>query len=340
MPPERCGMRSRSPSTPSWTSPRRSAPPPTRSTSGTQASSGCLPPSGRSGRRPGPLRWRSRPPSNRPGTGAAPPSAPNPTPAWRAALNAEPPRPLGTPRLRKGGTTMLQPHQRPSGPPVEIRYLHESEPTRVPASVLALETLGRMHPATAITLVLTVAGMAAGTVVAIVALVATLLATVAAIVGTVAIAGLATAVGTVAFFTSYEAIKFYAKTSGGITPKHAWAVPLLVDSFIVIATGAELWLAGQPTRRAWWELAWPRALLAGAAAVSFVLNVAHAQTSAWPARGVAAIPPAALVLSVELLVMIARRAAIARTTRLTTASQPSAGEATVVVRNGYPTTSM
>ncbi len=153
-------------------------------------------------------------------------------------------------------------------------------------------------------------------------------------------AAVATAVGTVAFFTSYEAIKSYAKTSGGITPKHAWAVPLLVDSFIVIATGAELWLAGQPTRRAWWELAWPRALLAGAAAVSFVLNVAHAETSAWPARGVAAIPPAALVLSVELLVMIARRAAIARTHRLTTGSPTGTGEVTVVVRGDQPTTTV
>jgi hypothetical protein len=151
-------------------------------------------------------------------------------------------------------------------------------------------------------------------------------------------AAVATAVGTVAFFTSYEAIKSYAKTSGGITPKHAWAVPLLVDSFIVIATGAELWLAGQPTRRAWWELAWPRALLAGAAAVSFVLNVAHAETSAWPARGVAAIPPAALVLSVELLVMIARRAALARTARLATATRTSRSPATMVVRGDQPTT--
>src|SRR6266542_2277328 len=140
--------------------------------------------------------------------------------------------------------------------------------------------------------------------------------------------------------TSFEAIRAYATTSGGITPAHAWAIPLLVDSFIVIATGAELWLGVHPTRRAWWELAWPRGLLAGAAAVSFVLNVAHAKAGDWPARGVAAIPPAALVLSVELLVMIARRAAIARTHRLTTASRSSAAEATVVVRNGYPTTSM
>ncbi len=104
--------------------------------------------------------------------------------------------PAPSSQLTKGGTTMLQPsHQRP---PVEIHYVHESQPARVPASVLALETLGRMHPATAITLVLTVAGMAAGTVVAIVALVATLLATVAAIVGTVAIAGLGLTVAAIA----------------------------------------------------------------------------------------------------------------------------------------------
>jgi Protein of unknown function (DUF2637) len=158
----------------------------------------------------------------------------------------------------------------------------------------------------------------------------------AAVIGIMA--GVAVGVGAVAFFTSFEAIKSYAKTSGGITPAHAWAIPLLVDSFIVVATGAELWLAGQPTRRAWWELAWPRVLLAGAAGVSFVLNVAHAKAGDWPARGVAAIPPAALVLSVELLVMIARRAAIARTARLTTAARTNRREATVVVRSDHPTT--
>jgi Protein of unknown function (DUF2637) len=151
-------------------------------------------------------------------------------------------------------------------------------------------------------------------------------------------AAVAVGVGAVAFFTSFEAIRAYAKTSGGITPAHAWAVPLLVDSFIVVATGAELWLAGQPGRRAWWELAWPRVLLAGAAGVSFVLNVAHAKAGDWPARGVAAIPPAALVLSVELLVMIARRAAIARTNRLAVVSQASLSEASVVVRSDQPTT--
>jgi Protein of unknown function (DUF2637) len=135
----------------------------------------------------------------------------------------------------------------------------------------------------------------------------------AAIVTSMAV--VAGAVGAVAFFTSFEAIKAYASTSRGIAAEHAWAVPLLVDSFIVMATGADLWLSAARSRR-WWEVSWPKLLLAGAAGVSFVLNVAHAGAGAWPARGVAAIPPAALVLSVELLVMIVRRAAMARIARL------------------------
>jgi hypothetical protein len=68
-------------------------------------------------------------------------------------------------------------------------------------------------------------------------------------------------------------------------------------------------------RRAWWEVWWPKLLLAGAAGVSFVLNVAHAEHN-WAARGVALIPPAALVLGVELLMMVLRRATTLRATRL------------------------
>jgi hypothetical protein len=113
-----------------------------------------------------------------------------------------------------------------------------------------------------------------------------------------------------AFYTSFEAIR-----SEGIAPEHGWAVPLLVDSFIVVATGADLWFTTTKVRRAWWEIWWPKLLLAGAAAVSFVLNVAHAEHN-WAARGVAAIPPAALVLGVELLMMVLRRATTLRATRL------------------------
>jgi hypothetical protein len=118
-----------------------------------------------------------------------------------------------------------------------------------------------------------------------------------------------------AFYTSFEAIRAYAVRSNGIAPEHGWAVPLMVDSFIVVALGADLWFTTTKVRRAWWEVWWPKLLLAAAAGVSFVLNVAHAEPT-WAARGVALIPPAALVLGVELLMMVLRRATTLRATRL------------------------
>ena len=127
--------------------------------------------------------------------------------------------------------------------------------------------------------------------------------------------GAVTGIACLAFYTSFEAIRSYAVRSQGIAPEHGWAVPLLVDSFIVVATGADLWFTTTRMRRAWWEVWWPKLLLAGAAAVSFVLNVAHAEPT-WAARGVAAIPPAALVLGVELLMMVLRRATTIRAARL------------------------
>jgi hypothetical protein len=133
----------------------------------------------------------------------------------------------------------------------------------------------------------------------------------------VAILGCAVAgIGSLAFYTSFEAIKSYAQRSNGISPQHAWAIPLLVDSFIVVATGADLWFTTTKQQRRLWEIWWPKALLAGAAGVSFILNVAHAESGNWAARGVAAIPPAALILGVELLMMVLRRATTIRSARL------------------------
>jgi hypothetical protein len=128
--------------------------------------------------------------------------------------------------------------------------------------------------------------------------------------------GAVAGIGCLAFYTSFEAIKAYAERSGGIAPEHAWAVPLLVDSFIVVATGADLWFTTTKQKRRLWEIWWPKALLAAAAGVSFVLNVAHAESGNWAARGVAAIPPAALILGVELLMMVLRRATTIRAARL------------------------
>ena len=130
-------------------------------------------------------------------------------------------------------------------------------------------------------------------------------------------------IAALAFWTSFEAISEYAARSGGIAPAHAWAVPLLVDSFIAVATGADLWMATTAHQRRWWAAWWPKLLLAGAATVSFLLNVAHAEPTL-AARAVAAIPPAALVLSVELLTMVARRATTLRAAHLTAADGAAA----------------
>lgn len=90
---------------------------------------------------------------------------------------------------------MLEPsHQQRR--PVEIVRQVDQPPA--PTAALVLDSLGRMHPATAITIVLTTAGMAVGGVVAIVALVVGLLATVAAIIGTVAVVALGLAVAALA----------------------------------------------------------------------------------------------------------------------------------------------
>jgi hypothetical protein len=124
-----------------------------------------------------------------------------------------------------------------------------------------------------------------------------------------------------AFFTSFEAIRDFAARSGGIRAHHAWLVPLLVDSFIFISSAADLWFTVTGAARSvdgWAQRAiiWsPKLLLALAASGSFALNIAHAEPT-WAARGVAAIPPIALVLTFEILLAVVRRAAAARIARL------------------------
>jgi Protein of unknown function (DUF2637) len=124
-----------------------------------------------------------------------------------------------------------------------------------------------------------------------------------------------------AFFTSFEAIRDFAERSGGIRAEHAWLVPLLVDSFIFIASAADLWFTVTGAARSvdgWAQrtIIWsPKLLLALAASGSFALNIAHAEPT-WAARGVAAIPPIALVLTFEILLAVVRRAAAARIARL------------------------
>ena len=137
----------------------------------------------------------------------------------------------------------------------------------------------------------------------------------------VAMASVVVGVAAAAFFLSFEAIRAFAKHSGGIAPQHAWLAPLLVDSFIFVASAADLWFAATGTARAaagaWQRLvaALPKLLLAVAAGGSFALNVAHAPAHLG-ARAIAALPPVALVLTFEILLVIVRRAVAARVARL------------------------
>jgi hypothetical protein len=140
-----------------------------------------------------------------------------------------------------------------------------------------------------------------------------------------------------AFFTSFEAIRDFAARSGGIRAEHAWLVPLLVDSFIFIASAADLWFTVTGAARSvdgWAQrtIIWsPKLLLALAASGSFALNIAHAEPT-WAARGVAAIPPIALVLTFEILLAVVRRAAAARIARLSAQQNPGAREQQPIAR--------
>jgi Protein of unknown function (DUF2637) len=114
-------------------------------------------------------------------------------------------------------------------------------------------------------------------------------------------------VAALAFVVSFEAISDFAVQVGAFPHSLRYCAPLLVDSFTAAATLVILWisLSGQPIGTAWdaWY-AW--ALIAAATCVSVAINVAHApDTDA--ARLVAAVPPIALLLAVELLMILARR---------------------------------
>jgi Protein of unknown function (DUF2637) len=117
------------------------------------------------------------------------------------------------------------------------------------------------------------------------------------------------AVAVLAFVVSFEAISSFAVQVGAFPHGLRYCAPLLVDSFTAAATLVILWLSltSQPIATAWY--AW--ALVGAATCVSVAINVAHAPD--WlAARLVAALPPVALLLAVELLMILARRT-LART---------------------------
>jgi Protein of unknown function (DUF2637) len=132
-----------------------------------------------------------------------------------------------------------------------------------------------------------------------------------------AVAGIAA----LAFWTSFEAILDFATHHG--EQDYGWRVPLLVDTFVLVATLADLWCSATRTGlESKWQrvvLWWPKLLLAAAVVASFAFNVGHAKPDLGN-RAVAAMPPAALVVSFELLMFITRRAIAARVARLAAAT--------------------
>jgi hypothetical protein len=115
------------------------------------------------------------------------------------------------------------------------------------------------------------------------------------------------AVAVLAFVVSFEAISDFAVQVGAFPPSLRYCAPLLVDSFTAAATLVILWLSlTGPRLVSAWDAWYAWALIAAATCVSVAINVAHApDTNA--ARLVAALPPVALLLAVELLMILPRR---------------------------------
>jgi Protein of unknown function (DUF2637) len=126
-------------------------------------------------------------------------------------------------------------------------------------------------------------------------------------------------VDALAFWVSFSSIRVTAIRSGAFTPSNAWALPLLVDTLILVATCAELWLISKQ-KLSVFEVLGPKALLGAAAITSFVLNMVHVGASNQFGRNVAMIAPLVLVLAIETLTLIARRAIRARVHRLASAA--------------------
>jgi hypothetical protein len=138
---------------------------------------------------------------------------------------------------------------------------------------------------------------------------------------------LVAAIATIAFAVSFEAISQYAVAVGAFPRPLRYCAPLLVDAFTVAAGLVILARARDGVRAVY---AWT--LVAVASAVSIALNVAHAPRTL-PAQLVAALPPAALLASLELVLSEARR-----TRGRTPPVQPSTNGAPVGAEAAHATT--
>ena len=119
------------------------------------------------------------------------------------------------------------------------------------------------------------------------------------------------------FAMSYDALHALAAEQGVPAPL-AWLWPLVVDGFIVVASLSVVRAVAEQRRAAY-----PWMLVLAFSGISIAFNVVHAAPTP-VARIVAAIPPAALVLSFELL-MRQVRAALRRSAQALAIEPETAG---------------
>lgn len=137
----------------------------------------------------------------------------------------------------------------------------------------------------------------------------------------ITVAGLAALVAAIAYLVSFEAISAYVFTIGATPSWPRWCGPLLIDTFITIATAFLLWLALSGAHLASTHDAWFAWLLITVATIaSAYLNAAHAPDR-WDARLVAGSVPVALLASVHLLVRLMVRLLTLTTTATTATGQ-------------------
>jgi len=129
-----------------------------------------------------------------------------------------------------------------------------------------------------------------------------------------AVALFAAGVAGLGYLVSFEAISAFVVRIGALPENLRWCGPLLVDTFITIATLFLVWLALSGVRlRRCWDAYYAWALIAVATIASAYLNAAHVQPSVqtgavrWDARIAAGAVPFAVLASVHLLVLLLLR---------------------------------
>jgi hypothetical protein len=130
----------------------------------------------------------------------------------------------------------------------------------------------------------------------------------------VAVTLLAAGVAGLGYLVSFEAISSFVVRIGALPNSLRWCGPLLVDTFITLATLFLVWLALSGVRlRHCWDAYYAWALIAVATIASAYLNAAHVQPVGptgvvrWDARFAAGAVPFAVLASVHLLVLLLLR---------------------------------